>query len=198
MATTLDDVDAAWRLIRERPPQTTVEARLDHVDKVLEILGEHHDLLEAQQATMAVLHDSVEAGQTSVEEISALFGPWVAEGVEHLTEKRPRCRKDFMAKAGWLRCHPEVMEVRLAARIESWQRALRYRDDQALAFYRGEYLFFKVGLQRQSYKYDLSDFWLRLDALFENRPLVTWRDPTTSRTSFGVGGYPVDTGLPRA
>ena len=199
MAATLDDCDAAWRLIRERPAATTPEARLDHVDKVIEILGQHHDLLEASQVLAAILHDSVESGQTTLDEIAQLFGLQAAEAVEHLTEERPRCRRDFMTNAGWLRLHPEILEVRLAARLESWQRVLRYPDprDPALAFYRGEYLFFRAGLQTRSKKFDHSDYWLRLDALFDNLPSVTWRDPDTLRQHWGVGGYPFDTGLPR-
>lgn len=185
---TLDDLNKANDLVRERYLARGDDRRLWHVEDTLAIIQHQmNSLVECTQAVVALLHDSVEDNIAKLPELEEVFGKQVAKDVEYLTEKPRRCRREFMQNVGYLRVTHRAMEVRLAARYENWSTALANPKDSFLQtrakFYKQEYAFFKSTQKTPLY---LADYWTRLDALAEERPEAHWTDET-DRVQWGIG-----------
>jgi (p)ppGpp synthase/HD superfamily hydrolase len=188
---TLDDLERARALVTERDLERGDDERPKHVVATLDIIQEMNPLITCDMAVSALMHDSVEDNISNLYEVETLFGKVVATDVEYLTEKPRRCRKDFMSAVGYLRATPRALEIRLAARLQNWQRAIAGTDaydTQRATFYAQEYAFFRAALQTPLY---LADYWVRLEALAQRRPEATWMDPETQRINWGVV-FPLD------
>ncbi len=190
MGSTIDDMNTAWNLAHDRYLARGDDRRFAHVEGTLAVLHSMNSLIECTQGVVALLHDAVEDNIATLMEIDALFGKVVATDIEYLTEQPRRCKREFMENVGYLRVTHRAMEVRLAARLENWSRAIASADsfDQSrAAFYHQEYAFFKSTQQTPLF---LRDYWIRLDALAERRPEARWTSED-GRIYWGIG-YQLD------
>jgi len=109
------------------------------------------------------LHDVVEDTPVTVEEVSALFGPEVADLVSRVTMEPAPNRKAKLAEAyPRIAANPKAVALKLADRIANVEECLKTRSS-LLAMYRREYEGFRKELRTEGAHCEM---WSHLGHLF--------------------------------
>jgi len=133
---------------------------LDAVASIVKPFGERAQII-------ALLHDVVEDTATSFAEIEGLFGPFIAQCVQILTDEPGESREirksatyQKMAKVeGELTL---ALVVKAADRLANMRASFKGADQRRLSMYHSEYAVFRSSVYRENL---CEDIWVQLDKL---------------------------------
>lgn len=114
------------------------------------------------------LHDVQEDGHATAEEMRRVFGAWIADGVELLSDLPGATRKERKA-ATYARLAQVVgplqaaLIAKAADRLANWSQSVADGNERLIDIYRGEHPAFSGAAYRPGL---CDDLWRRLDALF--------------------------------
>lgn len=141
----------------------------DHLFDVAANVEKHYDenvnlLARDKVISAAWLHDILEDTPTTLEEIEEKFGPFVAQVVNLLTDKKGRNRLErHLRTYHAIRTDPDATLIKLCDRRHNQDRSLKHGEHYA-AMYEREYTYFKFALWTP---HKFKKLWEELDWQYE-------------------------------
>lgn len=134
---------------------------LDAVASIVRSFGERAQII-------ALLHDVIEDTAASVEEIEELFGSFIAQCVQILTDEPGENRA--IRKSGTYQKMAKVegelalaLVVKAADRLANMRASFKGADQRRLSMYRSEYAVFRRSVYRENL---CEDIWVQLEVLY--------------------------------
>jgi guanosine-3',5'-bis(diphosphate) 3'-pyrophosphohydrolase len=137
-----------------------------HIRKTV-LVSQHYGFDEAIQCACA-LHDSMEDGNLSYNDIKTYFGIEIAEIVFAVTDELGRNRKERKAKTyPKIRANWKAVAVKLCDRIANIEHSKEYTPNM-LEMYRKEHSDFKTSLFNPDHpEHELSKLWDHIETLLK-------------------------------
>ena len=140
-----------------------------HLEQVVDVLKEF-EFTEDKYIISGYLHDVLEDGDASYNDIKDLFGVDVAEIVYSVSDELGRNRKERKAKTyPKIRANKDAIIVKLADLIANLRNSLLKKPHMA-EMYANEFEGFKNELYDQSH-YEASRMWVELEKILIETPI---------------------------